>query len=133
MPSGSGDLAPSANVRRLARGRAHREERMRRRTVHLMMVGVGRSRSLSRWIAASLSGGLLLTACTATSGVPSASVTLPPTPTPTLLATAVPSATATASPSPTPREEPPPVPAEPVAIAVQLAAAERAVRDPSVT
>ncbi|HJW49437.1 MAG TPA: lytic transglycosylase domain-containing protein [Candidatus Limnocylindria bacterium] len=45
----------------------------------------------------------------------------------------MPTATASPQPTPTPREEPPPVATEPVAIAVQLAAAERALRDPSVT
>jgi soluble lytic murein transglycosylase-like protein len=98
-----------------------------------MMVGVETSRSLSRCAAVALGAALLLTACTATSGLPAASVTLPPTPSPTLVATAAPSATAIPQPTPTPREEPPPVATDPVAIAVQLAAAERAIRDPSIT
>ena len=44
-------------------------------------------------------------------------------------------ATATPSPqpTPTPREEPPPVAADPVAIAAQIASAERAIRDGKVT
>jgi soluble lytic murein transglycosylase-like protein len=98
-----------------------------------MMVGVGSSRSVSRWAAGALCAALLLNACTPTSVVPTASATLAPTPTPSLTATAVPTATASPQPTPTPRVEPPPVPTEPIAIAVQLAAAERAVRDVSVT
>src|SRR3990170_162129 len=67
-------------------------------TVQDMMVGVDSPRSLSRWIGASCAA-LLLTACTATSGVPAASLTLPPTPTLPLSPTAAP--TPTASPQPT--------------------------------
>jgi hypothetical protein len=96
-----------------------------------MMVRVGMPRSLWRWIAASLCAAALLTACSATSGVPAASVTPSPT-SPAVSATAAPTPTASPQPTPTPREEPPPVAAEPVAIAVQLAAAEEAVRDPRV-
>jgi soluble lytic murein transglycosylase-like protein len=98
-----------------------------------MMVGMVCSRSLSRWIATSLCAALTLSACTATSGLPVQSATLPPTATPTLPATAAPTATARPQPTPTPREEPPPVATDPVAIAGQLAAAEQAVRDPRVT
>jgi membrane-bound lytic murein transglycosylase B len=97
------------------------------------MVAVRSVRSFSRWIAASVCAALLLSACTLTSGAPAASATLSPTPAPALSATAAPTATAGPQPTPTPREEPPPVATEPVAIAVQLAAAERAVRDGSVT
>lgn len=83
---------------------------------------------------AALCAAWLLTACTVTSGVPAASVAVPPTPSPAVSASAAPpTATASPQPTPTPREEPPPVATEPVAIAGQLAAAERAVRDPSVT
>jgi soluble lytic murein transglycosylase-like protein len=96
-----------------------------------MMFGV-RSKSMWRTRVASLSAALLA-ACTATSVLPAATVTVAPTPSPTLSATAEPTATASPQPTPTPREEPPAVAAEPVAIAVQLAAAERALRDPSVT
>ena len=106
---------------------------MGRRTVQEMMVGVGSSRFISRWTIASFCAALMLTACTGTSSQPAPSATLPPTATPTLSATAAPTATASPQPTPTPREEPPPVATEPVAIAVQLAAAERAVRDGGVT
>ncbi len=101
--------------------------------VHQMMVLMGSSRTLARWTAALLCTALLLAACTATSGLPAPSATLPPTATPTESSTVMPTATASPQPTPTPREEPPPVATEPVAIAVQLAAAERAVRDGSVT
>jgi membrane-bound lytic murein transglycosylase B len=74
----------------------------------------------------------LLTACTVTSGVPVGSTT--PTASPTVAATsAAPTPTATPSPTPTPREEPPAVATEPIAIAVQLANTERALRDQSIT
>jgi soluble lytic murein transglycosylase-like protein len=87
---------------------------------------------LSRSAAALLYAALVLAACTPTGTVPMASVTLSPAPSPTQSATLGPTATASPQPTPTPREEPPPVASEPVAIAVQLAAAERAVRDPSI-
>jgi len=78
---------------------------------------------------------LALTACTVTSGVPAASPTIPPTASPTASPTTAAAQTPSASPqpTPTPRPEPPPVAAEPVAIAVQIAAAERALRDRGVT
>jgi hypothetical protein len=77
---------------------------------------------------------LLLTACTVTSGVPAESLTVPPTASPAVSATAAaPTPTASPQPTPTPRPEPPPVATEPVAIAAQIATAERAVRDRSVT
>ncbi|MGH2490600.1 MAG: transglycosylase SLT domain-containing protein [Candidatus Limnocylindria bacterium] len=76
----------------------------------------------------------LLTACAVTSGVPAESVTVPPTASPAVSATEdAPTPTATPSPTPTPREEPPAVAADAIAIAVQLATAERAVRDQNVT
>jgi membrane-bound lytic murein transglycosylase B len=74
----------------------------------------------------------LLTACTATSGVPAGSTTPVPSVSPTEQATAA-APTASPSPSPTPREEPPAVATDPIAIAVQLANAERAVRGQNVT
>ncbi len=61
-------------------------------------------------------------------------MTVPPTASPAVSATAAPSTpTASPQPIPTPRPEPPPVAAEPGAIAAQIAAAERAVRDRSLT
>jgi membrane-bound lytic murein transglycosylase B len=86
-----------------------------------------RPRPLARSILA-VASALLMTGCAASRGVPAETA---PAPT----ATVVVSATATPSPAPTPtpREEPPPVAADPAAIAAQLAVAERAVRDRSVT
>ena len=74
----------------------------------------------------------LVTACTGTTVV---QPTAAPTSAPTLAPTATPTPTATPSPTPTatPREEPPAVATDPIAIAVQLANAERAIRDKSVT
>jgi membrane-bound lytic murein transglycosylase B len=63
------------------------------------------------------------------SGVPAAASAPAATTSPTVTATAAP----LAIPSATPREEPPPVAADPVAIAAQVAVAERAVRDPRLT
>jgi soluble lytic murein transglycosylase-like protein len=97
------------------------------------MVAMDRSRSLLRWVVASLCAACLVTACTPTSVMPAPSVTLSPAASPTISATSAPTATASPQPTPTPRPEPPPVATEPVAIAVQLAAAERAVRDPNVS
>ncbi len=74
----------------------------------------------------------LVAACTDTSGAPGEYASLVPTASPTPLAT-VATPTATPSPTPTPREEPPAVATDAVGIAVQLANAERALRDPKVT
>jgi membrane-bound lytic murein transglycosylase B len=94
------------------------------------MADVYFSRSLSALVVAVA----LLTGCTVTSGVPSPSVTALPSAVPTVAATAaIATATPSPPPTPTPREEPPAVATEPVAIAAQLAAAERVVRDRSVT
>ena len=76
----------------------------------------------------------LVAACTATSTRPTESASPIPTASPTPLATVfTPVPTAPPTPTPTPREEPPAVASDPVAIAVQLATAERALRDPKVT
>jgi soluble lytic murein transglycosylase-like protein len=91
------------------------------------------SNSLPRVLALS-SVLFVLNACAATSGRPAASLTAIPNASPTVATTsAAPTPTATPQPTPTPRPEPPPVATDPVMIAVQLADAERAVRDPSVT
>lgn len=76
----------------------------------------------------------LLSACAVSTGVPSATPSARPissanAPTTGVAATPLPST----RPTPTPREEPPAVAADPVAIAAQIATAERAVLDPSVT
>lgn len=86
-----------------------------------------------RFVAIAL-GLVLLGACTVVSSAPSASPTVPVTSTPGVSAT-VPAATLTPSPqpTPTPREEPPTVASDPVAIAAQIASAERAIRDAKVT
>jgi soluble lytic murein transglycosylase-like protein len=77
---------------------------------------------------------MLLTGCAATSGMPAGSVTVAPTASPTLSPTeAPPTPTATPSPTPTPREEPPAVATEPLALAAQIAMAELAIRNQSVT
>jgi membrane-bound lytic murein transglycosylase B len=98
-----------------------------------MMIKVGMPPLLSRAGAAVLCAAVLLCACMPTSAVPAGSPSLSPAPSPTQAATAAATATASPQPTPTPREEPPPVASEPVAIAVQLAAAERAVRDVGIT
>jgi membrane-bound lytic murein transglycosylase B len=98
-----------------------------------MMIKVGMPPLLSRAGAAVLCAAVLLCACMPTSAVPAGSPSLTPAPSPTQAATAAATATASPQPTPTPREEPPPVASEPVAIAVQLAAAERAVRDVGIT
>jgi membrane-bound lytic murein transglycosylase B len=98
-----------------------------------MMIKVGMPPLLSRAGAAALYAAVLLCACMPTSAVPAGSPSLSPAPSPTQAATAAATATASPQPTPTPREEPPPVASEPVAIAVQLAAAERAVRDVGIT
>lgn len=86
-----------------------------------------------RFVAIAL-GLVLLGACTVVSSAPSASPTVPVTSTPGVSAT-VPAATLTPSPqpTPTPREEPPTVASDPLAIAAQIASAERAIRDAKVT
>lgn len=86
-----------------------------------------------RFVAIAL-GVVLLGACTVVSSAPSASPTVPVTSTPGVSAT-VPAATLTPSPqpTPTPREEPPTVASDPLAIAAQIASAERAIRDAKVT
>jgi membrane-bound lytic murein transglycosylase B len=90
--------------------------------------------SRTRRILAFASGVVLLGACVVSSSAPSASPSASITTTPDVSAT-VPAATLTSSPqpTPTPREEPPPVAADPIAIAAQIANAERAIRDSSVT
>ena len=72
----------------------------------------------------------LLSACAATSQVPTGSI-LPVPASPVASATAA--APSPALPTATPREEPPVVAADPVAIAAQVATAERAVRDQGLT
>lgn len=77
---------------------------------------------------------VLLSACAVSSGAPSAPLSARATASRDASATvAVPTLTASPQPTPTPREEPPAVATEPVAIAAQIANAERAVRDPRVT
>ena len=72
----------------------------------------------------------LLNACAATSQVPAESI-LPVPASPVASTTAA--APSPALPTATPREEPPAVAADPVAIAAQVATAERAVRDQGLT
>jgi membrane-bound lytic murein transglycosylase B len=88
-------------------------------------------RTDARRILAIGSALLLLSACAVPSGVPSAT----PSARPISSADASTAAATTPQPSPrpTPREEPPAVATDPVAIAAQIATAERAVRDASVT
>jgi len=73
--------------------------------------------------------GVVLSGCAVTSGVPAAASAPPATTAPAITATAA----ALAIPTATPREEPPAVAADPVAIAAQVATAERAVRDNGLT
>ena len=73
--------------------------------------------------------GVVLSGCAVTSGVPAAASAPPATTAPAITATAA----ALAIPTATPREEPPAVAADPVAIAAQVATAERAVRDHALT
>ena len=90
--------------------------------------------SRARRILALASGVVLLGACVASSSAPSAAPSTRATATPDVSATvAVPTLTPSPQPTPTPREEPPPVAADPVAIAAQIADAERAIRDGKVT
>jgi hypothetical protein len=87
-----------------------------------------------RRIFAMASGVVLLGACAVSSSAPSASPSAPLTTTPVAtVPVAAPTLTPSPLPTPTPREEPPPVAADPVAIAVQIASAERAIRDSKVT
>ena len=80
------------------------------------------------------SGVVLLGACALSSSAPSASPSVRPTATPEATANvAAPTVTPSPQPTPTPRVEPPPVAADPVAIAAQIADAERAIRDGKVT
>jgi membrane-bound lytic murein transglycosylase B len=74
---------------------------------------------------------VLLSACATNSALPSASQSQPPTASPDASATLA-APTASPRPTPTPREEPPAVAVDPVAIAAQIAVAERAVRDPDI-
>src|SRR5216683_5040031 len=72
---------------------------------------------------------VLLSSCAATREVSTESVS--PAPSPVASATAA--APSPTLPTATPREEPPAVAADPVAIAAQVATAERAVRDQGLT
>ena len=90
--------------------------------------------SRTRRILALVSGVVVLGACAVSSGAPSASPSAPLTTTPVAtVPVAAPTLTPSPLPTPTPREEPPPVAADPVAIAAQIANAERAIRDSKVT
>jgi hypothetical protein len=90
--------------------------------------------SRTRRILAVASGVVLLGACALSSGTPSASPSALATATPEASATvAAPTLTPSPQPTPTPRVEPPPVATDPVAIAAQMATAERAIRDGTVT
>ena len=86
---------------------------------------------LVRGIALALATSLVAS-CAATSARPLESASVVPTASPTPLAT-VATPTPAPTPSPTPRQEPPAVAADPIAIAVQLANAEAAIRDQRVT
>ena len=75
----------------------------------------------------------LLSACAVSTGTPSDSVAAAPTATPEATATAI-AATAIPTPQPTATPRPDPLAAsDPEALAFQIVAAERAVRDPTVT
>ncbi|HEY6202790.1 MAG TPA: lytic transglycosylase domain-containing protein [Candidatus Limnocylindria bacterium] len=76
---------------------------------------------------------VLASACAVRSGAPSASPSALATTAPDASAAGTPTSTPSPQPTPTPREEPPPVAADPVAIAAQIAGAERAIRDSKVT
>jgi hypothetical protein len=90
--------------------------------------------SRTRRILAMASGVVLLGACAVSNSAPSASSSVRATATPETSATVVaPTLTPSPEPTPTPREEPPAVAADPVAIAAQIANAERAIRDSKVT
>ena len=88
---------------------------------------------IGRTLARTLTLLCVLVGCTPT-GSTLASPTAAATASPTLaVITAAPTPTASPQPTPTPRPEPPPIAADPVAIAAQVATAERAVRDLGVT
>src|SRR5205814_1678574 len=82
-------------------------------------------------MASALVAILLLCACTVSSGPPIASVTETPTPSPEPSAATTPSSTPSST--ATARPDPPVAASDPDALAVQIVAAERAVRDPGVT
>ncbi len=87
---------------------------------------------MAKWrILAIPSALVLLSACTVSSSAPSASPSRPSAS--TEASVAAPTLTPSPQPTPTPREEPPAVATDPVAIAAQIAGAERAVRDGGVT
>jgi len=87
---------------------------------------------MGKWrILAIPSALVLLSACAVSSSAPSASPTRPTASTEATVA--APTLTPSPQPTPTPREEPPAVATDPVAIATQIAGAERAVRDGGVT
>jgi membrane-bound lytic murein transglycosylase B len=83
---------------------------------------------MTRPILASATAVFFLSACVGSTSAPTAS----PSATWSAVVTAT-VAAATLAPTPTPRPEPPPVAADPVAMAAQIAIAERAVRDVGVT
>lgn len=88
---------------------------------------------IGRTLARTLTLSFVLAGCTPI-GSTLASPTVAATASPTVaVTTAAPTPTASPQPTPTPRPEPPPIAADPVAIAVQVATAERAVRDLGVT
>ena len=88
--------------------------------------------SRTRRILAQAIAAALLGACAVSSSAPSASPSAPVTATPDVSAT-VSAPTPSPQPTPTPRVEPPPVAADAVAVAAQIASAERAIRDTKVT
>ncbi|MEO8632283.1 MAG: hypothetical protein ABI466_02915, partial [Chloroflexota bacterium] len=88
---------------------------------------------IGRTLARTLTLSFVLAGCTPI-GSTLASPTVAATASPTVaVTTAAPTPTASPQPTPTPRPEPPPIAADPVAIAVQVSTAERAVRDLGVT
>lgn len=90
--------------------------------------------SRARRVVAVAAGVVFLSACTVSTSAPSATPSARSTTTPEASATAAaPTLTPSPQPTPTPREEPPAVATDPVAIAAQIASAERAVRDAKVT
>ena len=85
-------------------------------------------------ILAIASGVMLLSGCAVSSSAPSVSPSARATTTSDASATvAAPTLTPSPQPTPTPREEPPAVGPDPVAIAAQIASAERGIRDSKVT
>jgi soluble lytic murein transglycosylase-like protein len=77
-----------------------------------------------------LAFGLFLTACTVSSGPPAESVVA--TPTASVQPSASPTLTPSAGPTATPRPDPPVAASDPEALALQIVAAERAIRDRTV-